>query len=308
MCSSDLFKPVLHVTTNAQLGAPLFLEQKRYPVLLYNHGGGWSRFTATFEVEQLASLGYIVVSVDHLGFDQSTSLSNGYEFLGDTLGFPAPTNTDLRADALASWDYLEQVLFPMWVADAQFVLDRVEGLERDDPSPFKGRIDLQRIGAFGWSFGGAAAVDLLIRDPRVGAAIDQDGQLFGLGRVKGASRPVMLMHNTSDPHQDVPKAQHAVVDEMVKAVEGWNAKFRAASTSDVYDLKIARTQHANFSDLLLFYPRDTSQLEPRRAHDIITAYTVAFFDRYLRDGKSPLLDGRSVDFSEVTFERQRSRH
>lgn len=299
------FKPVLHVTTHAVLGAPVSRKGSNYPVLLYNHGGGWSRFTATFEVEQLASLGYVVVSVDHLGFDQSVSLANGYTFKGDTLGFPTPTNTDKRADALASWDYLEQVLFPMWVADAQFVLDRIERLDRDAASPLKGKLDLDRIGAFGWSFGGATAVDLLIRDPRVKAAIDQDGQLFGLGRVQGASRPVMLMHNTSDPTKEVPEADRGIVTELVRMVDGWDESFHSASTDEVYDVKIARTQHGNFSDLTLFFPRDTTLLEPRRAHDIISAYTVAFFDRYLRGKKSVLLEGPSDAFAEVMFERSK---
>ncbi|MEO7963058.1 MAG: hypothetical protein ABIT38_04020 [Gemmatimonadaceae bacterium] len=300
------FTPVLHVKTHAVVGAPVATKEKKYPVLLYNHGGGWSRFTATYEIEQLTSLGYVVVSVDHLGFDQSHSLSNGYEFNGDTLGFPTPTNKDLRADALGSWDYLEKVLFPMWVGDAQFVLGKIDGLNRDATSPLKGRLDLDRIGAFGWSFGGATTVDLLIRDPRVKVAIDQDGQLFGMGRVKGADRPVMLMHNTSDPMRGVPEAQRDVLTEMVKMVSGWDESFRSASTKDVYDVKIARTGHGNFSDLTLFFPRDPSTMEPQRAHDIITAYTVAFFERYFKGKESSLLQAASPDFPEVTFARKPS--
>jgi hypothetical protein len=49
---------VLHVTTHAVQGALIAAGNTRYPVLLYNPGGGWNRFTATFQVEQLASLGY----------------------------------------------------------------------------------------------------------------------------------------------------------------------------------------------------------------------------------------------------------
>lgn len=298
------FKPVLHVNTHALLHAPVAIGAERFPVLLYNHGGGWSRFTATYEIEQLASLGYIVVSVDHLGFDQSVLLSTGYRFAGDTLGFPKPTEKDLRADALASWDYLESVLFPMWVADAQFVLDRVRVLNRDSKSPLRSKFDLDRIGAFGWSFGGATAVDLLIRDGRIRAAVDQDGQLFGMGRTRGATRPVMLMHNTSDPAKGLPAEQLPILQELLNQVEGWDEHFRRASTSDVFDLKIARTEHGNFSDLTLFFPRDTSTLEPSRAHAIITAYTVAFFDQTLRGRKSALLETPSDAFPEVTFARK----
>jgi len=293
-----------HVQTHAVLHAPVAAGKERFPLLLYNHGGGWSRFTATFEFEELASRGYVVVSLDHLGFDQSTSMSDGYTFKGDTLGFPEPTNVNLRQDAIASWNYLEEVLFPVWVADAQFVLDRVAHLDRQAGAPLAGRLDLGRIGAFGWSFGGATAVDLAIRDPRIKAAVDQDGQLFGMGRVKGATRPVMLMHGGGDPKRGLPIDQHAIVDDLLAQVEGWDTRFRAASTDVVYDVRIARTEHGNFSDLPLFFPRDTATLEPARAHAIVTAYTLAFFDRHLRGIASPLLDAPSGAFPEVTFARK----
>jgi len=298
------FGPVLHVTTHAVLGAPIAPTGGRFPVLLYNHGGGWSRFTATFQIEQLVSQGYVVVGVDHLGFNQSKSLANGYTFKGDTLGFPTPGPRLTRADAMASWDHLEQVLFPIWVADAQFVLNQVEALDRDRGSPLRGRLDLSRVGAFGWSFGGATAVDLLIRDPRVKAAIDQDGQLFGLARVQGAKRPVMLMHNTADAARGMTDSARVIIQEMMQAVRDWDEKFRAASSNDVYDVSIARTGHGHFSDLTLFFPRDTSQLAPERAHTIITDYTLAFFDRYLKGKESPLLAGASASHPEVTFWRK----
>jgi len=41
----------------------------RYPVLIYNSGGGWPEFSATFLTEYLASYGYVVVSIGHTGFN-----------------------------------------------------------------------------------------------------------------------------------------------------------------------------------------------------------------------------------------------
>ena len=87
-------------------------------------------------------------------------------------------------------------------------------------------------------------------------------------------------------------------------VRGWDRTLEEKSTNDWYDVTIARTQHGHFSDLLLFFPHDTTQLEPQRAHEIINAYTLAFFDRYLRGKESDLLKGASADFPEVTFKRR----
>ena len=92
--------------------------------------------------------------------------------------------------------------------------------------------------------------------------------------------------------------------ELVAKVEGWTQSLRAHSTNDVYDVTIAHTQHGNFSDLMLFYPRGPGDLDPRRAHQIIVAYTLAFFDRYLNGKPSPLLAGPSSAYPEVTFKKK----
>jgi predicted dienelactone hydrolase len=297
------FRPVLHVRTNAVAGAPLARGEARYPVLLYNHGGSWTRFSATFTTEMLASHGYVVVSVDHTGFNKSVLFPDGYRYQADTLTMPVPKPGNFRATIDENWDYLGNEVFPTWVADARFALDRVEQLNRA-AGLFQGRLDLDRIGALGWSFGGATAVQLTQEDPRVKAAVDQDGQLFGVVRERGSTRPVMLMHNDSDPTRQVPDSLRSFMAEAVAKVRGFDSTFRARTQADWYTVTIARTGHGHFSDLTLFFPRDTSQMEPRRAHQIINAYTLAFFDTYLRGKPSPLLAGPSPDHPEVTFRKR----
>ena len=44
-------------------------------------------------------------------------------------------------------------------------------------------------------------------------------------------------------------------------------------------------------------------LDPR-AHEIINAYTLGFFDRYLRGRDSDLLKGRSSPYAEVTLKQK----
>jgi dienelactone hydrolase len=155
----------------------------------------------------------------------------------------------------------------------------------------------------GWSFGGAAAVDMAIRDPRVKAAVDQDGQLFGLARSTGSARPVLLLHNDADPMATIPEDQRASLQEVVDLVHRWDSTFRARSTGPVYDVTIANTTHIHFSDLTLLYPGDTTHLAPRRAHEIINDYTLQFFDQHLRGRPASLLTGPSPRHPEVTFFR-----
>jgi len=298
-------KPVEHVKTNAVTGAPVAKGEKRYPVLIYNHGAGWTRFSATFVTELLASRGYIVFSIDHPGTDRTVRFSDGTDFKMDTLTFPTPDPKDMRASSARAMEYLNTVSFPIWVEDSRFVLDRVEAMNRDS-GPFRGRLDLKRIGMLGWSFGGAAAIEMARSDPRVKAAVNHDGRLFGSVMHEPVGRPFMLMHHGIDDAAAAPEANRATMREMMKEVQGYDHAAEERAKADWYDVTIAKTNHGHFSDLPLFMTqfKDTTLMTGRRGHEIIAAYTLAFFDRYLKGRKSALLDAPSPEYPEVTFRRR----
>jgi hypothetical protein len=90
--------------------------------------------------------------------------------------------------------------------------------------------------------------------------------------------------------------------ELVAMVDQWGRALLAHSTNDWYT--IAKTQHGDFSDLSLFETRPSDQLNAQRAHDIIAAYTLAFFDKYLRGRDSDLLKASSAKYPEVTFSKK----
>ena len=76
--------PVKGLPTNSGLSAPLAPTPERFPVLLYNHGGGNPNFSATFQTEFLASHGYIVVAIGHPGWDGiHKPYPDGYAFKPD---------------------------------------------------------------------------------------------------------------------------------------------------------------------------------------------------------------------------------
>ncbi|MEO8450801.1 MAG: hypothetical protein ABI647_13465 [Gemmatimonadota bacterium] len=284
--------------TNSVLDAPLAASDSAYPVLVYNHGGSWTRWSATFSTEWLASQGYVVFSIEHFGFNQTVKYPDGSPFAADTLAFPTETE-DKKKSALVSWAYLDDPIFKIWTADARYTLDRIEALNRD-PGLFQRRLDLDRIGLFGWSFGGAVGVQMAADDPRVKAAVDHDGQLFGDVRQRGTKRPVMLIHHGVDDALDYPEKDRPTVHEMMALTEAWDSTARVSSSSDWFEVIVARTTHGDFSDLALFYPRPKDHLDPRLGHEIINAYTLAFFDRYLR-GKGPNLLSSPPRFPDATF-------
>lgn len=285
--------------TNSVLDAPVAVADAPFPVVVYNHGGLWTRWSATFTTEWLASHGYVVFSVEHFGFNQTAKFPDGTSFKADTLAFPKETG-DGKKDALTSWAYLDDPVFLTWKADARFTLDQAERLNRDS-GPFQGRLDLEQVGAYGWSFGGALAVQLTVDDPRVKAAVDHDGQLFGNVREVGTARPVLLLHHGVDDALEFPEKDRPAVREMMALVESWDSVTRTRSAADWFEVTIAGTDHGDFSDLSLFYPRKEGDTDARRAHEIINGYTLAFFDRYLRGGDGGLLSADTAPFTEATF-------
>jgi predicted dienelactone hydrolase len=299
----SIYRRGQNIKTNAVTDAPLAKGKARFPVLVYQPGGGTARFIGTFQAEEFASQGYIVVSTDHPGFSETILFPDGSRFQADTLLAPKETG-DFRDDVLKNWDWLNKEVFPTWIADATYTLDKLTELERTPGALFYKRLDLSRIGMVGWSFGGATAVQMSRTDRRVKAVVDQDGQLFGDVRDKGTSRPFMLLHHGNEDKPPKPE-QAEVMKEMIAITKAQNNSLLEHSTNDWYEVTIAKTQHGHFSDFLLFFPPNPKELDPRRAHEIIVAYTLAFFDKYLRGKTSDLLNAPSDRYPEVTFKKRR---
>ncbi|MEV4425177.1 alpha/beta hydrolase family protein [Streptomyces sp. R-07] len=158
------------VLTHGHVNAPPL--PGRRPVLLYSPGGGDSRTLGTTLAEDLASHGRVVVLVDHPGDASQVELPSGMR--GTVLtGPPDPATFRTMIDTR--------------VADLRFVLDRLGDL------PLAPVMDLDRIGVYGHSAGGTAAVHALASDGRIAAGVDLEGFLdLDPELVAGLDRPLLL--------------------------------------------------------------------------------------------------------------------
>ncbi len=301
--TAQLFKPLSGLQSRSHEGIALLEGNQKFPVLIYNHGGSWSRITSSFVTEAMASLGYVVFSIDHTGFNRSIRFPDGYEFVNDALPTPkSDPDKDRTTNARALFDFLGSEIFELWTGDVRFTLDQVELLANQGGGFFSNRLDLDRIGAFGWSFGGATAIQSSRDDPRIKAAMDHDGQLFGDVREKGTERPFMLLHSSGDPNPENDPAMAALIDE----VQGFNEQLIEGSSQDWYEVVIGGSNHGSFSDLPLLAPDQAgdglSGAQVARIHRIIVDLTRDFFDHYLRGhSKSPLLNGELDNYPELEF-------
>ena len=78
-------------------------------------------------------------------------------------------------------------------------LNTLSAANLDPRSPWFHRVDANDAGAFGHSFGGAVAAEVCYQDPRVKAALNEDGWIFGDVATRGLDKPYMVMNDDRPP-------------------------------------------------------------------------------------------------------------
>ncbi|MEU9840456.1 lipase [Actinomadura sp. NPDC048032] len=290
--------------THAAEGAPADARRPR-PVVLYSPGFGVPRALGTTIAEELASRGYVVVTVDHTYETAPVEFPGGRVEL-QHMPSQGPQRLKTGLDAR--------------VKDARLVLDRLAALRagrnpdaegRALPSGLGRSLDLSRVGMVGHSAGGIEAAEAMRTDRRVDAGIDMDGTMqyaendFVRVAETGLDRPFMLMGaatgGSPQTHLTTPS---------------WKS-FWNRSTGWKRDLNVPAASHYSYTDVQAILPaldgeldipaRDRADLvgtvDPERMTASVRAYVTAFFDRALLGRHRPVLDRPSPRHPDVRFIR-----
>jgi dienelactone hydrolase len=293
------FKPQLrNVQTRAVVDAEIAPSEQRYPVILYSHSWNGSRLESLFLVQDLASHGYVVASVDDPYDTPINVLADGKVFRhpGDHwLDFSSPQSLQETLQRLKH-------NLAVRVADVSFVLDQLIRLNTNDVSrKFYGRLDAERAGIIGFSFGGTTAAQACRSDQRFKAGVDLDGYSFAVADADDIRQPFLIL---GEPASDEYAAARNAA-QRAEAVFDTAESQRITQVYSGYLLTVKGTQHLNFSDFPLYsrlrFYTGAGPIDPRRAMTIINTYVLSFFDKNLRGQPSPLLDGPSAEFPEVGF-------
>jgi len=264
-------------------GAPVWRRGGRLPVVLFSHGAHDHRADHTVVVQELASHGYVVVTVDHT-YDAFSQFPDGRVIV------------PLRDHPLGPADFAE---------DVRFVLDQIEEIDagrnpdaghRPLPAGLCGALDRRRIGMFGWSKGATATARVMYADRRVRAGLSLDGPMEPV-MTAPLDRPFMLMT------AEFTRAAEPSVAEFWSHLRGWRLDVRAegALHPSYGDLQVLMPQLAKVVGMSDEQLREwIGTLDPARAVRIQQAYPLAFFDLHLRH-RGRLLDGPSAAFPEVRF-------
>ncbi|PXX66651.1 platelet-activating factor acetylhydrolase isoform II [Nocardia tenerifensis] len=213
------------IDTHAVREAPVSPERARWPVVLFSPGYGAPRGFYTGLIADLASRGFVVLAVDHPYEAAVTELADG------TIATPRQRFLDDDPD---QFRYMAGQL-DVRAADLRFVVDQLARPGVLGPR-LSGHLDTEHIAAVGHSFGGAAAAAALAGDPRLRAAANIDGTLYGTLPQRSLSKPFLLI-----------ESDHSETGHSDQFLNG-NGELLDRMTAPGYRYEIAEANHYSFTD------------------------------------------------------------
>lgn len=309
---------VRSIPTHSVENAPVAAAESNYPILFLGHGGTDMPEFNTVRAEELASQGYIVVAINH-------SYDSAVNILPDGRVLPRSSlfDTASREGSDSEFLRLQAENVDLRAGDIQFVLDELEKFNAgDDPTGlFSGKLDLDRVGVFGNSTGGATTAEVLSIDPRFKAGANLDGTLRGDTPDASLSQPYLQFNNVAFGTEISADATARSFDNAFfnnLQNQGYDVTIQGAThlhyTSDVpFLFPLLRESGIELGGLegsinYFFDPQATIRayehenfelIDPNRVTQITNDYITAFFDQSLNNQESPLFADHSFPLPEA---------
>lgn len=296
-----LFSHVCLIKTHSVYDAAIAPAQSPFPVVIFSHGYEESSSSSYFLTEELASRGYIVISINHTYGAEYSDFPDG-RILRNT----STVNPVLVSDS-------SKMLLNQWFGDVKFILDKIPEINGNTGEMFFGKLDLLKIGYAGHNFGGAAVSEALRNEPRITAGVNIDGKpYFSEETSAKCNKPVMII-NSQFLYPDFGDATLEKLgysrDEYLRLKTDHTLKIKSffdRITNTGYNININGVNTLSFTDLPLFSTLVSGKkdlIDPDKAHGIVNKYIIAFFDKHLLNINSPLLEpGSRPPDNEVKVE------
>ncbi len=271
-------------------------SKDQYPVVFYVCGGGGSPEWGTVLCSDLASKGYIVVSV---GLQNTTmykrkdgklfNISQGFsdvliDFSMEPKMLDLSQRMEMRPTTEKAVEICNEVLAlpvlerlteysKMQEEDIRYVADYLCFLNSGEiDSMFNGRLMLEHgMGIVGHSYGGPTTAMVCRDDHRFSCGIGLDSGAFGLGN-SNINKPFLLLY--CGPNYNM------------------NASIGAYNSEETYYYSIDGVNHLDFCDIVFTCTNETirGQRDAMDMRSVITDYASAMFDHYILDKDSNVLN------------------
>jgi predicted dienelactone hydrolase len=275
------------VNIPAYKNAQMANTEKPFPVILFSHG--WKGFNAqnTGQALELASRGYIVIAPQHTYGAITTVFPDGTVAPNNPNALPANDNAQ-------NYEVTARKLVNQWAGDLSFVLNQLEDSKSETGAFFNPHVDFSRIGVYGHSTGGGAAIQFCGIDSRCKAVLGMDPFMRPVSEevlASGVSQPSFFMFS------------QGWVDDVASINNKLFHQFIPNAADNFGVIEITGTKHYDFSDLPLLSPIAPQlglkgPLNGKRVIVIVNSYLLDFFEMTLNGISSKLFEGSSP-FKEV---------
>lgn len=301
--SVNMWDGLADVKTHARIDAAPESAERR-PVLVFSHGYGGLPSAGTSLVEDLASHGFIVLSIVHPYESAAAKLADGrfVSFLKDAgtlrqgyldvVGEWAKEDKIMASVTQASGDdeqrrllrgYISAIprtteALHRWVADTKLVLDRWSMLPPASVGrQLAARADWSRLGVFGHSMGGVTAGQFCVEDRRCAAGLNLDGIPQSGTMIDAAlARPFLMVYSARPGRLGAS-----------------DAIYRHAASRYIR-VDVADTLHLDFTDMNFWGGPLRERgvygaIAPARAAEVTRTIVREYFEQELVGQVSPLL-------------------
>lgn len=259
---TTLWEPLIAAcVAHADANAAMVAGTNRFPIVVHSPGLTCDRTLNSKISAELASHGFIVAAVDHMDCHATVYpdargaryAAPGSYPVDAALGQSRTNDMEVLVNALAQFDGVDSIL--------------------------SGRMDLNNIGAMGFSWGGGTAGELCRNDSRVKCAALLDPAIYAENGpnllVRGLQKPFLTINDTVAVHLDLLPTP--------SELSGISSNLLHLATTNVTWFKVANASHETFCDLGW-----TMEAGPgtRSAALAIESGVLWFFDTYLK-GETP---------------------
>lgn len=303
MSHSEIFSPAISTFLNmppffldhlalaktpAYLDAPIADGNQPYPIILFSHG--WDGFSAqnSGQMIELASHGFFVASINHTYGAIATVFPDGRIAYNNPAALPEGAPDD-------EYEIAARKLVDQWAGDLAYTLNILGMQNSSIRVSYYSELDFNRVGVYGHSTGGGAAIQFCGTDNRCQAVLGMDPFMRPVSAEvieNGFSQPAFFMFSQSWA-DDVDSRNNKLFNQ-----------FHPSATDSYGAIVINGTRHYDFSDLPLLSPIAPQlglkgPLKGARAVEIVNAYLLDFFEMTLKSNPSLLFDGEFANFPEV---------
>ena len=270
-----MIRHIKEIRTNSILNAPIHPDVDNLPVIVFSHGLGGMKAQNTAHIEELVSQGYFVIAPDHPFDANITIFDDGTvaDYRSGMTFLQAKRGKGVKLTEKDFWDFrLPQI--NTRTADIQYLLDELENRTGLVQTPWA-KIDLNRIGMFGHSYGGATSMMVSHIDKRIDACISLDGWNVPIPQDvidDGLNIPLLYIGR---PEWDTT-LNYEKLDTLI-----------ARSSTVAEKLILDGTKHFDYSDTPYFSPMAkkfgiSGKLPAEEILSILNGRIISFFDEYLK--------------------------